>query len=266
MIDVSKQNNEHLTKKVIGIGVDVKKNDVFVEMLNVCEEEKNELQNRLATFGPIRIVDRDEAYTEESTNVTAGTDHWVTNASLGGSCTISFCASRINGSTGATEFGFVTAGHAGNTYNTMSISGTNVGKIMWRKYGGNCDVSFVRMSDYPNSGYVRSNILSTFYTLNGYSSVGVVGTTYVMHGMASNVVSGTVDNTSFTYYNANNLQFTDHIRMQIAHQGGDSGAPLVKYSSATARILIGTETSGGGSYANFTKASNIMSSMNGSMY
>ena len=254
---------DRVANLVVGIGVDEIQNDVFVEVLNMDETVREEVETMLEAYSSVRLVAKDSPY-EEMTNVTAGTDKWVVNNNLGTACTIGFCATRVN-SAGVTEKGFVTAGHAGNLSNTMKIDGNSVGKISWRKYGGNCDACFVNLNDFPSSGYVMSHILSTNYTITSYSSVGVVGTSYAMHGKSSGIIAGTVDNTSFNF-TMGGISFTDHIRMYMHVVNGDSGAPLVRSLTGYNRSVVGICSSGDSTYSNFTKVTNILSSMNGSLY
>jgi hypothetical protein len=47
---------------------------------------------------------------------------------------------------------------------------------------------------------------------------------------------------------------------------GDSGGPLVKTASGSIQYVIGILAGGSGYYSYFTKASNILSAMNGWIY
>lgn len=261
--DLQSENND-VAKDVIGIGVDEIENEVFVEVLYLNDTKREEMESILEPFQEIHLISKDRPYQETTRKVTAGTDRWVYNSNLGGYSTIGFCATRVN-SSGVTEKGFVTAGHSGNNTNTMKISGTNVGKVSWRKYGGNCDALFVNMNSYPSSDFVRSNILSTNYTIASTSSVGVVGSAYALHGKSSGIISGTVNNKSFSF-TMNGHSFTDHIRMNMSVVTGDSGGPLVKTISGNVKSIVGICSSGDGTYSNFSKVTNILNQMNGSLY
>ncbi|MBR3058633.1 MAG: hypothetical protein IKG93_11795 [Clostridiales bacterium] len=263
LITELRSNNNSIANLVVGIGVDEVRNDVFVEVLNMDENVRRNIEEILAPFGTIRLVSKNEPY-QEMTTVTAGTDTWLTNSTLNSHSTIGFCASRVN-SAGVTEKGFVTAGHSGNLTNTMTIFGSSVGKISWRKFGGNCDACFVNMNEYPNSGFVRSTVLSSYYTIGSYASVSVVGTTYALHGKSSGIIYGTVDCTSFNF-SMSGVSFTDHIRMNMHVVSGDSGGPLVGTSSGSTKYVVGICSSGDSTYSNFTKATNIINGMSGDLF
>lgn len=248
---------------IIGFGVDEINNRVFVEVLNNGQTNNQSIYNMIDNADVVDVIMKDKPYSP-CTDINAGSKDWLVNNSNGSMSTISFCASRVN-SLGVTENGFVIAGHAGNLYDQMKISGTIVGAVAARLYGGICDTSFVNMNNYPSSGYVRSRKLSTSYTIDGSANVGIVGTSYTMHGMYSGIISGTVNNTSFSF-TMGGVSFTDHIRMQMATHAGDSGGPLVKQNSGYSRSVIGILSGGDSTYANFTKFSNIASAFNLTLY
>lgn len=259
-------NNQAL--RVVSIGVDEKKNDVFVEVRDLDEEILSRLKSVTDPVFPVRFLNKQSDYLMQSSNVTAGTgsNSRVYNYSTSDFATISFCASRS--SSGTTEIGFVTAGHLASVGTKATINGTVVGKVSWRRMSGNCDAEFIKMNDYLINGYVRSNILSTSYIIGSSANVGVVGTTYAFHGQVSGIIYGVVDNTSCTvsYGGFNNLTLTEQIRMVMYTQPGDSGGPLVKTASGNIKSVIGILTGGDGTYSCFTKASNIFSAMNGWLY
>lgn len=255
--------DNNIANLIVGVGVDEIQNDVFVEVLNMDDSVRKEVEALLSPYGVVRLISKDTPY-QEMSNVKAGTDDWLGNNTTGTRGSIGFCASRVN-SSGVTEIGFVTAGHCGNLTNTMTISGTSVGKVSWRKFGGNCDACFVNMNDYPNSGYVRSRILSTYYSIGSYTSVGVVGTIYAMHGKTTGIYYGTVDNTSFSF-TMDGVSFSDHIRMKFPAAHGDSGGPLVAPLSGNTKTIVGICSGSDGTYSNFSKVTKILSSMNGSLY
>jgi len=155
------------------------------------------------------------------------------------------------------------AGHAGNLYNNIQIGSTSVGTVSSRSYGGQLDAAFVNLDVY--SSYVRTKKLSTNYTIDGYSSVGIVGTSYTMHGMTSGIISGTVNNTSFSFV-MGGVTFSNFIRMQMAISAGDSGGPLVKQNTGYSRNIIGTLSGGDSTYANFSKFTVIRTAFNFTLY
>ena len=258
------EKNNSAVSDVIGIGVDEIKNEVFVEVLNLDDNKRKTIESILTPFQEIHLISKDKPYQETIRKVSAGTDRWLQNYTLGGSLTIGFCATRV-GESGITEKGFVTAGHAGNKTDIMRISGTKVGKISWKKYEGKCDAAFVNMNFYPNSDFERSNILSTNYTIASTSSVGVVGSAYALHGKESGIISGTVKNRSFNFV-MNGKSFTDHVRMEMHVNRGDSGGPLVKTIIGNIKSVIGICSGGDDTYSNFSKATNILNLMNGSLF
>ncbi|MBO4459109.1 MAG: hypothetical protein J5778_00450 [Clostridiales bacterium] len=262
-ISVLQKNKAEYSENIIECGIREKNNKIEITINKQSSKTIETIEKYFSEYEMISVL-VDNSPCQEISNVTAGTDNYVKNATAGGYCTISFCASRVN-SAGVTEKGFVTAGHAGSLNDVMKISTTNVGKVSWRKHSGNCDALFINMNDYPNSGYVRSSILSTNYLITSCASVGAEGTTYVMHGKASGIVSGTVNkkSTSYTY---SGTTFTDAIKMNLTAIAHDSGAPLVKTTSGNRRAVIGIAAYKQGSYTYFTKASNIMNSMNGSLF
>ncbi|GEM_PF-4251323 len=248
---------------IIGLGIDEPANTLFVEILNNSLTTDALIDELKSYFPELKIVLADKDYSP-CASVVSGVGSELLNANTGYLYTNGFCASRIN-SAGVYEYGFVTAGHDNNLYNTIKISNTNVGKVAWRQYGSNADAAFVNMNDYPSSGYSRSRILSSSYQITGYTTVGVYGTTYVLHGKNSGLVTGTVDNRSFNFV-MESIQFTDHIRMKMTVVQGDSGGPLVKTTSGNNRNVVGICSGGAGNYANFSKVSNILTNMGGSVY
>ena len=263
--------NSSAYSHIVAIGVDEIMNDVFIEVYEPSDDILNELHSKFDSVFPVRVVESKDLNKPMSNYVTSGTGSTakVFKSLTTEYATISFCAARINGS-GNTELGFVTTGHLASYGTTMLIVGTAVGKISWRSINGTCDAAFVNMNECPYSGYVRSNILSSNYIIGSSANVGVVGTTYSFHGQSSGISYGTVDNTSidFTSIGSETYYFTDQIRMHMytSTVWGDSGGPLVKTASGSIQYVIGILAGGSGYYSYFTKASNILSAMNGWIY
>ena len=65
-----------------------------------------------------------------------------------------------------------------------------------------------------------------------------------------------------------NSQYEDVVllHMYTSTVWGDSGGPLVKTASGSIQYVIGILAGGSGYYSYFTKASNILSAMNGWIY
>ena len=251
--------NTELNNSFRGIGIDEIKNNVFVEF-KAGTVNKEEIELLLPNDKEaIEIIYKENDYVP-CTSIEAGYKDWVTCGKY--SSTISCCANRTS-SAGKTQKGFLMCGHNTNLNSTVSISGTNVGTITARKYSGNCDVSFVNLD--ISSSYTQSNILSSDYTINGYATVGVVGTVYALHGMTSGIITGRVDNTSFSF-TMEGISFTDMIRMQIPADYGDSGGPLVLTNGTKTRAILGTCSGTDHVYSNYSKFPNIMTSFNLTLY
>ncbi len=262
-------NNTEDIKSFSSIGIDERNNKILIK-ISVNPKENNPLISLLGEDPRVSYGFQKDPIKQMSSNIMAGFGPVAHNCNNGSSCTISFCASRYT-SGGQTEKGFVVAGHLGNVNNLISIGGTNVGRITWKKHYDNCDAAFVCIDSFPGSGYVRSNKLSYNYIIGSTSPVGIVGSTYAMHGSVSGIVYGTVESTSvfqpFTDPNTFvSVQLTDMICMSLHSVEGDSGAPLVKNASGSIKSVIGTLAGGDGYYAYFSKVGNILSVMNGGLY
>jgi len=187
-------NNTEDIKSFSSIGIDERNNKILIK-ISVNPKENNPLISLLGEDPRVSYGFQKDPIKQMSSNIMAGFGPVAHNCNNGSSCTISFCASRYT-SGGQTEKGFVVAGHLGNVNNLISIGGTNVGRITWKKHYDNCDAAFVCIDSFPGSGYVRSNKLSYNYIIGSTSPVGIVGSTYAMHGSVSGIVYGTVESTS----------------------------------------------------------------------
>jgi hypothetical protein len=256
------QEGNTTAKQIIGFGVDEMSNKIFVEYLiyKKASISQSDIYDLTGYKELVDIVAKEEAYTS-CTDINAGSKDWVQNPG-GALSTISCCGSSVNNQ-GVTELGFFIAGHGGNLYEQMKIGSTTVGTVSSRSYGGQMDVSFVNLD--VQSSYVRSDKLSTSYTIDGYSSVGVVGTSYTMHGMTSGIIAGTVNNRSFSFV-MGGVNFSNFIRMNMTVSAGDSGGPLVKQNTGYSRNIVGTLSGGDSTYANFTKFTVMKSAFNFSLY
>ena len=228
---------------------------------NVNVDEQ--IKNYLGYEDGIIEIEYVEGPNTPCSNVVAGVKDWVWHG--GYISTISFCAKRRN-SAGVWEKGFVIAGHSGQLNQNISINGTLVGVVSARQYGDNCDVAFVNMNNV-NSGYTRSQLLSSNYCITSHGEVGVVGTTYESHGMSTGITSGTVSSRSTTARADDDeegiIWLYDMIKMRISILKGDSGSPLVFPTGQNTRSVIGTlhgKTDNG--YAIYTKYSNIEEQFN----
>lgn len=273
---VHKQIEDELLLKepgVIGVGVDERNNQVFVEVENseqMFQHAKQLLDTMILngsieqTSHPIiQIRYKNQEYTPMA-DVQAGVNSYIVNERSNTISTIGFNATRIN-SLGVTERGFLVAGHAASLYDKMSLNGRIVGGTAWRMYGGKADASFINMNNYPSSGYFQSNRLSKDYKITSYSEVGVVGSVYMAHGMKSGIIAGSVENRSFSFV-MEKKAFSDHIRMKMRIYEGDSGAPLVRALSGYNRSIVGLCSGGDNTFSNFSKVTNILNLMNGRLY
>ena len=130
--------------------------------------------------------------------------------------------------------GFAMCGHDGKQYDDVTIGSTKVGKIQSIAFYSTLDMAFVNMADYPNSGYVRTRKIGTSNdTINAYGNVGNRGSYYTLFGNKSKVLTGTVDEPSFTFQ-MDGIWFSDFIRMKLPVQRGDSGGPLVTINGTSA--------------------------------
>lgn len=247
----------------IGVGIDEINNCVFLEILSDDENSLNYFQSIYNSESALQLRSKKEPY-RDSSDINAGIKDWLNNDNSGGAGTIGFCATSRN-SAGVTESGFFTAGHCGELYEKMKIGSTLVGTVSSRSYGGEADVAFVNLD--ISSEYNMSNKLSGSYTISGSTNVGIVGTTYEFHGMSTGkVITGTVDNTSFSF-TMSGVSFSNMVRMKMSIKLGDSGGPLVQaVSGSSSRKMVGILSGGDSTYSNFTKISVILDSFNATIY
>ena len=235
---------------IIGVGINEIANRITVEVLNKYHLSDEDVFSLVGTEQEIDIIRKDEEY-KEYTAISAGVANWLVT-STGAMCTIACCGSIVN-SSGATEYGIVPAGHMGTVNTTVKINGSTIGKITKRTYGGHLDVAFVTLNS--TTSYTVSQLLSNSYYISAWGTVGSVGTVYTMHGMSSGYVTGTVNDTSFSFTTTSNSYY-DMIRMKMTGHPGDSGAPLIQHIGAGGYAkIIRFFTSGDSTYSNFSKFS-----------
>jgi hypothetical protein len=247
----------------VGFGVDEINNRVFVEVMDNGNIDKNTIYSMINYDDLVNVIFKAKAYKPKTDDINAGSKDWVVNTDDGDTMsTIGFCGSRVNSSS-VTEYGFMIAGHAGSLYDEMEIDSTTVGTVAARAYSGQMDAAFVNLD--IASSFVRSDKLSTSYTIDSSANVGIVGTSYTMHGMSSGIISGTVNNTSFSFV-MDSINFSNFIRMEMDTAAGDSGGPLVKQNAGYSRSVIGILSGGDDTYANFTKFSVISNAFDLTLY
>lgn len=261
------RKNQDLSDAVLGIGISEKENAVVIEFWAKKINETS-AKNVLAEYKDcIKIIMREQQNFLQK-NVEAGT--YEDTNSFPNYGTISCCANRTN-SLGKTEKGFFIAGHCGNLYDIISINGEKVGTVAARRFGGNCDASFVNMD--ISSSYTQSRVLRSTYTIDSSSSVNISGRIYGLFGAKSGISFGEIVDKSFDPILTDpdtgvDYKFKDMIKAKITSQAGDSGGPLVLGESGTSCSIYGV-LSGGNPTAGvsfYTKFSNIASSFNATLY
>ncbi len=265
---LEKNKNKNVLR-ISSLRIDERSNDVLVKVFPDAPNKGEYLEPYFGKDSRIRYEYQSSPIVQQSTNIMAGRGQMVTNASTGQSATISFNAKMPN-EYGVIKNGFVISGHLGSNFNDqIKINGTTVGTVMFRSNEGYCDAAFVDISGYPNSGYVNSNILSTYYSIVGPANVGIEGTRYALHGRVSGIIYGCVVGTSVDYWTDTypTYHFIDQICMYLDTQPGDSGAPLVANGYSYTRYVVGIlngEDVMGNSY--YSKTYRILSAMNGGLY
>ncbi|MCR5520574.1 MAG: S1 family peptidase [Lachnospiraceae bacterium] len=266
-----KENENKNIYKIASLRVDRKNNDVLVMLMPDAPDKGDYLEKIFGKDSRIRYEYQKNPIVQQSTNIMAGCGQDLVNASNNKNGTISFNAKMPN-AYGVTKNGFVISGHVTSNYgDQIKINGTTVGTVIFRSLGGYYDAAFVDTSGYPGSGYVNSNILSTYYSIVGPATTGMPGTIYAMHGGVSGIVYGTVVDDKVGYWN-NEYDFSssywmeDQICMRLSTERGDSGAPLVSNGYSYTRYVVGILNGGDGFYSYYSKASRILSGMNGWLY
>lgn len=70
--------DNNIANLIVGVGVDEIQNDVFVEVLNMDDSVRKEVEALLSPYGVVRLISKDTPY-QEMSNVKAGTDDWCAN-------------------------------------------------------------------------------------------------------------------------------------------------------------------------------------------
>ncbi len=176
---------------------------------------------------------------------------------------------RYSESSGYTQTGLVTTGHAGGVNSPVLDSlGSEIGSIKRSSFGSSTtvlsDSAFARIyQDVSNNIAYGSKVLLSGSYITNFS----VGSTVYMVGFASNETSGTINSVNVSMRLANtNYVVTDCATATYSSNAGDSGGLV--YSSTTSGNSIAGIHMGkvAGGYSIFSKSYNILTSLNVAPY
>lgn len=178
--------------------------------------------------------------------------------SIGTTYSVAFPCKRTV--SGATQYGFVTAAHGTYTGQAVSAGGQSIGTIAVRKYGGNTDAAFVRIT---NSNWSASYMIQcSSQTLTKTSVNPAVNTTVYKCGNGSGHKAGTVKSTSVSFFAEDGTAMTGLTSATYNRAKGDSGG--IVYNGS--RQICGVHHGGDDTYAFFTKSTYVRDNLGVSLY
>jgi hypothetical protein len=281
---------ELFLKNYIGVGVDDKNNNLFIDIANINEDIIQLFKKYISNSD--FIVFNNYAGQSENTPISSinpGYGHIQVIHSNGqwSGLSVGFRAKKLK--TGGTYYyGFVTAAHGayagdGVYFTDIESESYKIGDVISRQWSGSVDAAFVAIKDShimdeyafytgPNgeSGGVRDHISTTVYFIamaQGQEVVKNGGTTYR--------TTGTILSSSFDWYdNEDGITLTDVVKASYDCDHGDSGGIVYGHSQTggvdylVAGIVTGKCDGflGIGVYAVYCKVSNIMSALAVNLY
>lgn len=178
--------------------------------------------------------------------------------SIGTTYSVAFPCKRTV--SGATQYGFVTAAHGTYTGQAVSAGGQSIGTIAVRKYGGNTDAAFVRIT---NSNWSASYMIQcSSQTLTKTFVNPAVNTTVYKCGNGSGHKAGTVKSTSVSFFAEDGTAMTGLTSATYNRAKGDSGG--IVYNGS--RQICGVHHGGDDTYAFFTKSTYVRDNLGVSLY
>lgn len=198
---------------------DIRNGKVIVSILNLTEE-KEELVRSLLDCSFLQFEEGD--YAEEEEAIGGGTEIINMTDWLGG--TIGFAAKRTG------RYGFVVSGHIGNTIGDEFLyNGIVIGSVGRTAYynGSTADAAFLVASP----GITVTNVINQSAVTGGYAGELPQGTLIYMQGGPSGRQAGKIVNYNVTSVAENGKEFRKQATASYSSQGGDSGAPILFYSS-----------------------------------
>lgn len=246
-------------------------NRIVVNLTNSDEEIIDLLKEYVSNFSAI-IVGENFEYIPQTETLCPGGKIMVDDISsypvVRYSISIGFRA-RYSESSGYTQTGLVTTGHAGGVNSPVIDSlGREIGSIKRSSFGSSTTVlsdsafAIIYQGVSNNIAYGSKVLLSGSYITN-FS----VGSTVYMVGFASNETSGTINSVNVSMRLSNtNYVVTDCATATYSSNAGDSGG-LVYSSIPSGNSMAGIHMGKvAGGYSIFSKSYNILTSLNVAPY
>ena len=199
----------------------------FSSAISFVQEDKVELP--APTAPELESEDSQQVMPNAASNTLYAGDKITTssryNLSVGFPC-------RRKLSSGAYEYGFVTAAHGCAKGDSVSYNGTVIGTVTEWKLDGRIDCAFVKMT---NTNYTFPHYVNLYYEDTGTSQVYPVsittnimvsvGSTVYKDGFKTNTTEGTVKSVNTDVFVGGNVQktITDLIKTSPMTDQGDSG-------------------------------------------
>ncbi len=164
---------------------------------------------------------------------------------------------------GTHRVGMVTAAHVLSVNDSAYMAYDGVGVCTQSVLAGSIDGAFVVVSDTTN--FTPSNYLSGAYPdcLSISTSLPGTGTIINMRGATSGHTSGSIKKTNYTIVTPSGVTLTNLTAASYGSAQGDSGGIIYTYVSSTStRYTVGVHRGLYGSYKVFSKASNVLSTLN----